>query len=101
MAQEAQWEDGYLQSAKQQEQEKLFKVRDEIHQHILDNTDPKVLQHLAEDALMDKIQGTTAQIAQKHHLALTANTRERLYAAVHAELRGALVHSRSFWTTPQ
>ncbi len=88
MAQEAQWEDGYLQSAKQQEQEQLFKVRDEIHQHLLDNTDPKVLQHLAEDALMDKIQGITAQVAQKYRLALTANTRERLYAAVHAELRG-------------
>ncbi len=78
----------YWGSAKQQEQEKLLEVRDDIHQAILDEVEPKLLDTLSEEALMERIRGTTAEIAQRYRLALTLKTRERLYAAVRAELRG-------------
>jgi len=81
-------DDKYLHSAKQQKQEKLLKVRQEIHTTMLDNTDHQVLQDLDEHSLMERIRALASEIAQKHRLALTASTRERLYQAVRAELRG-------------
>ena len=80
--------DEYLHSAQQQKQEKLLKVRQEIHTTILDNTDHQVLQNLDEQSLMERIRALASEIAQKHNLAFTANIRERLYQAVRAELRG-------------
>ena len=78
----------FLHSAQQQKQEKLLKVRQEIHTTILDNTDHQVLQNLDEQALMERIRALASEIAQKHNLAFTANIRERLYQSVRAELRG-------------
>ncbi len=80
--------DEYLHSAKQQKQDKMLKVRQEVHTTILDNTDHQVLQNLDEHSLMERIRALTNEVAQKHHLTLTVNTRERLYQAVRAELRG-------------
>ncbi len=78
----------YLHSAQQQKQQKLLKVRQEIHTTILDNTDHQVLQNLDEKSLMERIRALANEIAQNHRLALTTRTRERLYQAVRAELRG-------------
>ncbi len=86
--QAAQWGDQYSEPARRHEHEKLLAVRNEIHQTILDNTDPKVLQSLSKAALMDRIKTVSREVAEKYRLSLTATTRERLYGAVRAELRG-------------
>ncbi len=86
--QPAQWGDEYSESARRHEHERLLAVRNEIHQTILDNTDPKVLQSLTKAALMDRIKTVSREVAEKYRLSLTATTRERLYGAVRAELRG-------------
>ena len=64
LPQPAPWKDEYLDSAKRHDQEKLLKAREEIHQTILDNTDAKLLQHITEEALMDRIRATTTGIAR-------------------------------------
>ncbi len=86
--QPAQWGDEYSESARRHEHERLLAVRNEIHQTILDNVDPKVLQSLTKTALMDRIKTVSREVAEKYRLSLTATTRERLYGAVRAELRG-------------
>lgn len=88
LPQSARANDEYLHLAKQQKQKKLLKVRQEVHAAILDNTDHQVLQNLSEQSLMERIRALANEIAQKHRLPLTTNTRERLYQAVRAELRG-------------
>ncbi len=82
------WKGRYLEEAKQQEAEKQLQIRDEIHQTLLDNADLQILQSLSDDQLLERIQATTAQVAERRRLTLTAKIRQQLYSEVIAELRG-------------
>jgi len=82
------WKGRYLEEAKQQEAEKQLRIRDEIHQTLLDNADLQILQSLSDDQLLERIQATTAQVAERRRLTLTAKMRQQLYSEVIAELRG-------------
>lgn len=82
------WRDHYIEEAKRREAEKLQQIKNEIHQTLVDNADLQVLQTLSDDQLLERIQGTTAQVAEQRRFTLTATIRQRLYSEVMAELRG-------------